>query len=158
MTTEAFIEETKTMRPMLLSVARDILGSDDEAEDVVQDAMLRLWQLRDEPIRNPRGFARIVVRNLSLSKMRRKRVTVDISQADMASDDVAETRNEQTGRLMALVDTLPTMQQTVLRLRHMQDMTMADIASLIGTSEVAVRQSLSRARRNIIEQFKTIEK
>ena len=146
------------MRPMLLSVARDILGSDDEAEDVVQDAMLRLWQLRDEPIRNPRGFARIVVRNLSLSKMRRKRVTVDISQADMASDDEAETRNEQTGRLMALVDTLPTMQQTVLRLRHMQDMTMADIASLIGTSEVAVRQSLSRARRNIIEQFKTIEK
>jgi len=158
MTTEAFIEETKTMRPMLLSVARDILGSDDEAEDVVQDAMLRLWQLRDEPIRNPRGFARIVVRNLSLSKVRRKRVTVDISQADMASDDEAEARNEQTDRLMALIDTLPTMQQTVLRLRHMQDMAMADIASLIGTSEVAVRQSLSRARRNIVEQFKTIEK
>ena len=160
MTTETFMVEVKAMRPMLLNVARGILDSDEEAEDVVQDAMLRLWQLREEPIQNVRGFARIVVRNLSLSKIRRKPLTVDIGQADATvSDDNTETdRNEQIDRMMALVDALPTMQQTVLRLRHMQDMSMADIASLIGTSEVAVRQSLSRARRSIIEQFKTIAK
>lgn len=153
------MDEVKAMRPMLLSVARGILNSDEDAEDVVQDAMLRLWQLRDEPVRNVRGFARIVVRNLSLSKIRRKPLTVDIGQANIAADDDTDTeRNEQIDRMMALVDALPTMQQTVLRLRHMQDMTMADIANLIGTSEVAVRQSLSRARRSIIEQFKTIAK
>lgn len=147
------MDEAKAMRPMLLNVARNILGSDDEAEDVVQDALLRMWQLRDEPIRNLKGFARIVVRNLSLSKVRRKSQTVDISHADIA--DEAETeRNEQIDRMMELVDALPTMQQTVLRLRHMQEMTMADIATLIGTSEAAVRQSLSRARRSIIEQLK----
>lgn len=151
------MDEAKAMRPMLLNVARNILGSDEEAEDVVQDAMLRLWQLRDEPIRNLKGFARIVVRNLSLSKVRRKSQTVDISHADIA--DEAETeRNEQIDRMMELVDALPTMQQTVLRLRHMQEMTMADIATLIETSEAAVRQSLSRARRSIIEQYKTIAK
>lgn len=150
------MDDAKAMRPMLIGVARDILGSDEEAEDVVQDALLRLWQLRDEPIRNVRGFARIVVRNLCLSKVRRKQVTVDVSKADIAIDDEAETANhEQIERMMALVDALPTMQQTVLRLRHMQDMSMADIASLIGTSEAAVRQSLSRARRSILEQFKT---
>lgn len=147
------MDEAKAMRPMLLNVARNILGSDEEAEDVVQDALLRMWQLRDEPIRNLKGFARIVVRNLSLSKVRRKSQTVDISHADIA--DEAETeRNEQIDRMMELVDALPTMQQTVLRLRHMQEMTMADIATLIGTSEAAVRQSLSRARRSIIEQLK----
>ena len=151
------MDEAKAMRPMLLNVARNILGSDEEAEDVVQDAMLRLWQLRDEPIRNLKGFARIVVRNLSLSKVRRKSQTVDISHADIA-DEVETERNEQIDRMMELVDALPTMQQTVLRLRHMQEMTMADIATLIGTSEAAVRQSLSRARRSIIEQYKTIAK
>lgn len=151
------MDEAKAMRPMLLNVARNILGSDEEAEDVVQDALLRMWQLRDEPIRNLKGFARIVVRNLSLSKVRRKSQTVDISHADIA-DEVETERNEQIDRMMELVDALPTMQQTVLRLRHMQDMTMADIATLIGTSEVAVRQSLSRARRSIIEQYKTIAK
>lgn len=148
--------EAKAMRPMLLNVARDILDDDEEAEDVVQDALLRLWQLHDEPIRNIRGFARIVVRNLCLSKVRRKPQTVDVRQADFASDDEATMeKNEQIDRMMALVDALPTMQQTVLRLRHMQDMTMADIANLVGTSEAAVRQSLSRARRSIIEQLKS---
>jgi len=143
------------MRPMLVGVARGVLGSDEEAEDVVQDALLRLWQLRDEPIRNVRGFARIVVRNLCLSKVRRKQVMVDIGKADIA-DETETTNNEQIDRMMTLVDALPTMQQTVLRLRHMQDMSMADIASLIGTSESAVRQSLSRARRSILEQFTRI--
>ena len=153
------MDEVKAVRPTLQSVAREILGSDEEAEDVVQDAMLRLWQLRDEPIRNVRGFARVVVRNLSLSKVRQRRVTVDIARADIANDDESESaKNEQIDRMMELVDALPTMQQTVLRMRHMQEMTMADIASLIGTSEAAVRQSLSRARRSIIEQFKTESK
>ena len=153
------MDEVKAVRPTLQSVAREILGSDEEAEDVVQDAMLRLWQLRDEPIRNVRGFARVVVRNLSLSKVRQRRVTVDIARADVANDDESElAKNEQIDRMMKLVDALPTMQQTVLRMRHMQEMTMADIASLIGTSEAAVRQSLSRARRSIIEQFKTESK
>ena len=159
MTTERFMDEVKAMRPMLLNVAKGILGSDEEAEDVVQDALLRLWQLRDEPVRNVRGFARIVVRNLCLSKVRRKPVTVDIARADIANDDESESaKNEQINRMMELVDALPTMQQTVLRMRHMQDMTMADIASLIGTSEAAVRQSLSRARRSILEQFKSESK
>ena len=153
------MDEVKAVRPTLQSVAREILGSDEEAEDVVQDAMLRLWQLRDEPIMNVRGFARVVVRNLSLSKVRQRRVTVDIARADIANDNESESaRNEQIDRMMELVDALPTMQQTVLRMRHMQEMTMADIASLIGTSEAAVRQSLSRARRSIIEQFKTESK
>lgn len=148
--------EAKAMRPMLLNVARDILDNDEEAEDVVQDALLRLWQLHDEPIRNVRGFARIVVRNLCLSKVRRRPQTVDVRLADIGNDDeAAMERNEQIDRMMALVDALPTMQQTVLRLRHMQDMTMADIANLVGTSEAAVRQSLSRARRSIIEQLKS---
>ena len=152
MTTETFKDEVQAMRPMLVGVAKGVLGSDEEAEDVVQDALLRLWQLRDEPIRNVRGFARIVVRNLCLSKVRRKQVMVDISHADIA-EETETSNNEQIDRMMALVDALPTMQQTVLRLRHTQDMSMADIASLIGTSESAVRQSLSRARRSILEQF-----
>lgn len=154
MTTETFKDEVQAMRPMLIGVARSILDNDEEAEDVVQDALLRLWQLRDEPIRNVRGFARIVVRNLCLSKVRRKQVMVDISHADIA-EETETSNNEQIDRMMALVDALPTMQQTVLRLRHMQDMSMVDIANLIGTTEAAVRQSLSRARRNIFEQFKT---
>lgn len=44
---------------------------------------------------------------------------------------------------------LPDKQQTVLQLRHMEGMGMADIAELTGSSEVAVRKALSRARQAV---------
>jgi RNA polymerase sigma-70 factor (ECF subfamily) len=45
------------------------------------------------------------------------------------------------------------MQQTIVRMRHMEGMEMAEIAELIGTSEVAVRKSLSRARQSILKKM-----
>ncbi|WP_461186510.1 RNA polymerase sigma factor, partial [Trueperella pyogenes] len=50
-------------------------------------------------------------------------------------------------------NTLPTMQQTILRLRHMEGMEMQQIAELIGSNEVAVRKALSRARKAIKAQY-----
>ena len=141
------------MRPMLMATARRIVGDEADAEDVVQDALLRLWQLRDEPIRNVEGMAKVVVRHLSYDAVRRRHERVSIDEADVADGSPSEGLNDVEERMMAMVRELPPMQQTVLRLRHMEEMEMEDIAELIGTSEVAVRQSLSRARKRLMEQF-----
>ena len=55
---------------------------------------------------------------------------------------------------MQLVDKLPTMQQTIMRLRHMEGMEMCEIATLTGSNETAVRKALSRARQAIRQQLK----
>ena len=141
------------MRPMLMATARRIVDDEADAEDVVQDALLRLWQLRDEPIRNVEGMAKVVVRHLSYDAVRRRHERVSIDEADVADGSPSEGLNDVEERMMAMVRELPPMQQTVLRLRHMEEMEMEDIAELIGTSEVAVRQSLSRARKRLMEQF-----
>ena len=67
-----------------------------------------------------------------------------------ASDDNAD---ESLDRLMAIVESLPSMQQTILRLRHMEGMEMSDIAEITGSNEVAVRKALSRARQAVRMQF-----
>ena len=136
---------------MLLNVARQMLD-DDNAEDVVQDALLKLWQIRDE-VDNLPGMARVIVRHRCLDILRRQPQTVSLTGTD-AVDEENDIKDERIERMMSLVATLPTMQQTVLRLRHMQGMEMRDIANIIGASEVAVRQSLSRARRAIFERMK----
>lgn len=151
MTTEQFSQEAGRMRPMLLNVARQMLD-DDNAEDVVQDALLKLWQIRDE-VDNLPGMARVIVRHRCLDILRRQPQTVSLTGTD-AVDEENDIKDERIERMMSLVATLPTMQQTVLRLRHMQGMEMRDIANIIGASEVAVRQSLSRARRAIFERMK----
>ena len=151
MTTEQFSKEAERMRPMLLGVAQRMLD-DDNAEDVVQDALLKLWQIRDE-VENLPGMARVIVRHRCLDIIRRQPPTVSLKDTD-SEDEEDDIKDERIERMMALVATLPTMQQTVLRLRHMQGMEMRDIANLIGASEVAVRQSLSRARRAIFEKMR----
>lgn len=152
MTTEQFTEEVRRMRPMLIGVARRIVIDDEEAEDVVQDALLKLWQVRDE-VDNLPGMARVIVRHRCLDILRKKQPKVSLNGIE-AEDKDEDTMDERIERMMSLVATLPTMQQTVLRLRHMQGMEMRDIARIIGASEVAVRQSLSRARRALFEKLK----
>ena len=98
-------------------------------------------------------MARVIVRHRCLDILRRQPQTVSLTDTD-AEDKDEDIKDDRIERMMSLVETLPTMQQTVLRLRHMQGMEMRDIANIIGASEVAVRQSLSRARRAIFERMK----
>jgi RNA polymerase sigma-70 factor (ECF subfamily) len=55
--------------------------------------------------------------------------------------------------MLAIIETLPSLQQTILRLRHIEGMEMKDIAELIGTNEVAIRKALSRARQAVRTQY-----
>jgi RNA polymerase sigma-70 factor (ECF subfamily) len=61
--------------------------------------------------------------------------------------------DERLERIVSIMNSLPTMQQTIVRLRHREGMEMRQIAEHTGSSEVAVRKALSRARKAIREQF-----
>ena len=150
MTQEEFKEEAQRLRPRLMLTARRYLG-DDDAEDTVQDALLRLWQMVGE-LRQPfDALALRLTRNLCIDKVRRKKDTVTLTangETDEADDD-----DERIERMMAVVSTLPDLQQTILRLRHLEGMEMNEIADLTGSSEVAIRKALSRARQTVRQKY-----
>ena len=58
--------------------------------------------------------------------------------------------------MMKVIETLPDMQQTILRLRHMEGMDSKEIANLTGSTEVAVRKALSRARQAVRDKYNRI--
>ena len=149
MTQEEFKEEAQRLRPRLMLTARRYLG-DDDAEDTVQDALLRLWQMVGE-LRQPLdALALRLTRNLCIDQVRRRKPTVmltDSGGTDETGDD------ERIERMMAVVSTLPDLQQTILRLRHLEGMEMNEIADLTGSSEVAVRKALSRARQAVRQKY-----
>lgn len=151
MNIDELFSNTERVRPRLVVIARKIVGNDDDAEDIVQDALLRLWQVKEE-VGNAESMARVITRNLSIDHLRRKHITVDIDESKLETDDVA-SNDEQVERIMNLINKLPTMQQTVIRLRHIDGLKMSDIAKITGTTEQAVRQSISRARRTILKNY-----
>lgn len=152
MNIDELFESVGKIRPKLLLIANRIVGDSEEAEDVVQDALLRLWQLREDDIRNAESLAKVITRNFSIDLVRRKHVMVDVDESLLEMDEEYQNE-EQVERVMNLIGQLPTMQQTVFRLRHIEGMQMADIARITGTSEQAVRQSISRARRTILKNY-----
>lgn len=146
-------KEFSRLRPKLLNIARKILNDDEEAEDAVQDALLRIWQLHEQLKPPIDSFVFILLRNICISTLRRRPSTTAIEdiQLEMTMEEDEKQRMEQT---MLIVENLPDKQQTILRLRHMEGMEMSEIASLLCTTEAAIRKSLSRARQQVREMFK----
>ena len=150
MTQKEYKEEARRLRPRLLQTAQRYL-SEDDAEDTVQDVLLRLWQMVDT-LRMPiDALATVLVRNFCIDRQRRQRPSLALTAGCEQAEDT--DTDERIERVLAMIDALPTLQQTILRLRHIEGMEMREIAELTGSSEVAIRKALSRARQTLKQQY-----
>ena len=155
MTQEEFKEEAQRLRPRLMLTARRYLGNDD-AEDTVQDVLIRLWQMVGDVRRPMDALASVLTRNFCIDKVRRRQPIGLFDESGLYGYSVELSESEDTERLdrmMAIIERLPSLQQTILRMRHMEGMEMHEIAELIGSSEVAIRKALSRARQAVRTQY-----
>ncbi len=147
------------MRRRLMDEARRFLRNQDEAEDTVQDVVLKLWTMRDRlgDYRSVEAMAVVITRHLCLSRKRDYGKCLDLQAlketTDSGSPEQLLIGRETEGRLLELIDSLPDRQQAILRMKHVDGMETDEIAALTGMTADSVRQNLSRARRNIMKRF-----
>ena len=154
MTSAEFQTLASTLRPRLLAQATRYLRDTAEAEDTVQDAMLKMWVLHDQLIGNAEAFASVLVRNLSLNRLRQLHRMQTLTEMDLlemerldADSRSQQDTDEQVAQLMSLVEALPDRQKTILRLHDLEGMDYDEIAQVTGLSAASLRQTVSRARR-----------
>ncbi len=146
--------------PRVLGLATRMLKDRTEAEDVTQEAMLRLWKIAPDW---RAGEARVstwlyrVASNLCTDRLRRKR-GVGLDQAPEVADDSpgAEEQMIQADRGKALniaMGRLPERQRLALTLRHFQELSNPEIAEVLETSVEAVESLLSRGRRALAKDL-----
>jgi RNA polymerase sigma-70 factor (TIGR02957 family) len=159
---EATYEE---LRPRAFAIAYRMLGSVGEAEDVVQEAFLRLHRAeRDgERIESPRAYLSTVVTRLAIDQLRSARarreayvgewlpepLLVD-PEADPARQ--AEMADSLSLAFLVLLESLSPEQRAVFLLREVFDYPYDRIAEIVGKSEANVRQLALRARRHVDER------
>lgn len=137
-------------------VAASIMGSDIEAADAVQDAMLRLWDKRNQlkNVSNMKSYSLNVVRNVCINIIQRRKITSDTEDriTDVESDEdihsAVEWRDASDFVIKAM-NRLPADQKIVLQLSAFGGFSNAEIADLLGTTQGNVRVILSRARNKI---------
>ncbi|WP_334168382.1 sigma-70 family RNA polymerase sigma factor [Phocaeicola paurosaccharolyticus] len=157
MNIQEFTTEVECLRPVLIKVAQRYISNSDVAEDMVQDTFLKLWQMNDELKPPMTSLAKAIVHNLCMDYHRHNN-SLNIVQEDSIGDIEYESDdNERIEKLIKAVNSLPGLQQNILRLRHMDGMSMEEIAKLIGSNEVAVRKALSRARMAVMKEYVKVD-
>jgi RNA polymerase sigma-70 factor (ECF subfamily) len=144
--------------PRLLRFAQGILGSLEEAEDVVQEALVSLWEnaagWRPEALIGT--WLHTVCYNRAIDRLRRRRNLVDEGALDEVPDagELAETslvREETARSVRNAVERLPVRQRAAVLLFHFQDFSQREAAESMGVSESAFESLLARARRQLRE-------
>ena len=149
--------------PRLLALAQRLLGQRAEAEDVAQEAFLRIWaqapQWRRGEARFDTWLHRVVL-NLCYDRLRSGRARHEQAMDELPeAADAAPTPEQQLGhaqrseRVAAALACLPARQREALVLHHYQEMPQADAAALMGISVDALESLLSRARRSLRTQL-----
>ena len=157
---EEFSKLARAMRADIMALSLRFLGDATEAEDNVQDTLLRLWSVRHrlEEVRSVPALTFAICRNLCISKLRQRR-TVPLSLSDeirIASDhDTAwQLEDEENARwLEGRIGELPFAQMQILRMSQQDGLENSEIAELLGITETTVRTALSKARKKLLKQF-----
>jgi RNA polymerase sigma-70 factor (ECF subfamily) len=147
------------LRPLSFAVAYRMLGSVAEAEDVVQEALLRLHDAQDD-VDNPEAWlttttTRLAIDVLRSARVRRERYVGDWLPEPLVDDaGTTQIEDEETISLafLVLLERLTPEERAVLVLRDAFDYSFAEIADIVGKSEANTRQILSRARRHVDEE------
>ncbi len=154
----------------LYRIVRRLVDNDEEAKDIIQDAYLKLWEIRDQlrEIENREAFCVRLVKNQALDYLKSARyknacdsisgdMAQEIPQTEKNADPLSEMIRTENGAIVSkLIEHLPQQQKELIRLRHYGECSMEEIVGLTGISAGNVRTILSRARKKIKEEFEKI--
>lgn len=140
-------------RPRLIRLAYRMLGSVSEAEDVVQDAYLRLTAQRPPP-RAPAGWLTTVTTRLAIDRLRRIKARRETYPGPWLPEPIAtEPAEEMQGDLalgfLLILERLSPEERAAFVLREAFDTPYSEIALMLDKKEPAIRQIVSRARDRV---------
>jgi len=163
-------ELLEELRPAAFAISYRMLGSVAEAEDVVQEALLRLHTAleRGERIESPRAYVATVATRLAIDVLRSARVRRESYVGEWlpeplvsdSSDDPArhaEMTDSLSLAFLVLLESLSPEQRAVFLLHDVFDYGYSEIAEIVGMSEANARQLAARARRHLQEQWPRFE-
>ena len=160
MSQERFKAEILPIRDKLFHIAHKLLQGEEDAEDAVQEVLLKLWHTRDTlgSYDNVAAFATTVTKNHCLDRLRVKKRTDVLDDShhlrETADNPYLQLERSNTQEMLKkIIEQLPPLQQTIIRMKDMEEYEVEEIAEITGTKPDAIRVNLSRARKKVREEY-----
>ena len=162
----SFRHDVLPLKDKLYRLALRITLNTAEAEDIVQDTMIKVWNLRSKwhEIESMEAFCLTVARNLAIdrsqkSEAQNEELDIETHQtADNVTPEGVAERNEQMEIIHRIISRLPEKHRTVVQLRDIEGMSYKEVAEAMQTTEEQVKSTLFRARQRIKKEYNEIDK
>lgn len=162
---EEVMELVLPYKDKLYRFAKSMVGNRFDAEDVVQELLVKVWKKKDQfvDIENKEAWCMTVTRNLSIDKIRsRKKDTSSIDDYYHISDTNANPsvqleQRDTLSNVMQLMNQLPEKQRTVMHLRDIEGYTYKEISDMTTLTVDQVKVNLFRARQSLRAKLTNIE-
>jgi len=161
----SFRNDILPLKDKLFRVALRITFDRAEAEDVVQDTMIRVWNKRDEwsQLESIEAYCLTVCRNLAIDRSQKmeaqnESLTPELEQRVIASGPYDQLVNEERMKLIhQLINELPEKQRVIMQLRDIEGESYKEISEVLQLTEEQVKVNLFRARQKIKQRYTDIE-
>ncbi len=157
-----FYTDILPLKDKLFRLALRITMNRAEAEDVVQETMLRVWSRRDQwaEIVSVEAFCMTICRNMALDRQKsagNKTLSIDDNTSLSVVDDSFAEYQDSMAIVRRIVNSLPEKQRTIIHLREIEGKTYREIADILCVSEEQVKVNLFRARQTIRQKFSEVQ-
>jgi RNA polymerase sigma-70 factor (ECF subfamily) len=160
----SFRTDVLPLKNELFRLALRITLNREDAEDVVQETMIRVWNRRDqwEQIESIEAFCTTICRNLALDKTKRasnQDASLDDEGHDAPDHSYSANPEEQAmqrdkvERVRRLMNLLPEKQRTCMQLRDVEGKSYKEIAAVMDITEQQVKVNIVRARQSIKQEY-----
>ena len=164
MSPEEFKIQVLPLKHKLYRLSKRMLGSMEEAEDAVQETMIRLWTRKEElrKYSSIEAFAMTITKNLCLDRIKSKSYRTEALSEQvvmtMKEDPSEQVENDDyTGFVGKIMENLPDQQKLIMQLRDIEGLEYERIAEVMGLNVNAVRVNLSRARKKVRDTILKIQ-
>ena len=161
----SFRNDILPLKDKLFRLALRITLDRAEAEDVVQDTMIRVWNKRDEwqQFESVEAYCLIVAKNLAIDRSQKKdaqnvELTPEMAEeADTSGPYDRLVNNERMKIIHRLIDELPEKQRLIMQLLDIEGESYKDIAKVLQLTEEQVKVNLFRARQKVKQRYIEID-
>ena len=164
----SFRNDVLPLKNELYRLALRITLNPADAEDVVQETMIKVWNRREqwEQIESIEAFCLTICRNLSLDKTRKMGLydqSLDVNEHDKpdrshsANPEEKAIQQDRIELVRRLIDGLPEKQRSVMQLRDFEGKSYKEIAAIMNISEEQVKVNIFRARQTIKQKYIQVE-
>lgn len=161
----SFRNDILPLKDKLFRLALRITLDRAEAEDVVQDTMIKVWNKRDEwsQFESVEAYCLTVAKNLAIDRSQKKEaqnveLTPEMEEAnDVNSPHESLIFDEKMAIIHRLVNELPEKQKLIMQLRDIEGESYKKIASILNLTEEQVKVNLFRARQKVKQRYLEID-